>query len=300
MRHPGARPADSLRSSTRDHRRDLRAGASLRAGAGRRAARPPPASRRCGGQLGHPDPGGDQPGVERGRVAAADQQPRRRRAARPGRRAGRAPAPGRGCRTTVAPVGARRSASSSCSTSRPRSSTPDPGAQLLDLGRAGGWTGRPSSRRGCRSSSSSRISWMPCGSRPLVGSSSTSSRGRRSSAAARPEPLAHAQRVGLHRPRVDAGQADLLQRRRRSGRRRVRRRAARARRRRAAPGSPGRTGARRRPGPRPARRPGAAPGGRPRGIGSPSSSTSPAVGSTSPSSIRTVVVLPEPLAPRKP
>jgi hypothetical protein len=35
-------------------------------------------------------------------------------------------------------------------------------------------------------SSSSRISWIPCGSRPFVGSSSTSSRGRRTSAAASP------------------------------------------------------------------------------------------------------------------
>src|SRR5215217_2899504 len=36
------------------------------------------------------------------------------------------------------------------------------------------------------------------------------------------------------------------------------------------------------------------------GIGLPSTSASPEVGSTSPSSIRTVVVLPEPLAPGKP
>ena len=36
------------------------------------------------------------------------------------------------------------------------------------------------------------------------------------------------------------------------------------------------------------------------GIRAPSTSTVPAVGSTSPSSIRTVVVLPEPFGPRKP
>ncbi len=36
------------------------------------------------------------------------------------------------------------------------------------------------------------------------------------------------------------------------------------------------------------------------GIRSPSTSTSPLVGSTSPSSMRTVVVFPEPLAPRNP
>lgn len=36
------------------------------------------------------------------------------------------------------------------------------------------------------------------------------------------------------------------------------------------------------------------------GIRPPSTSTVPAVGSTSPSSIRTVVVLPEPFGPRKP
>ena len=38
----------------------------------------------------------------------------------------------------------------------------------------------------------------------------------------------------------------------------------------------------------------------PAGIGSPSSEISPAVGRISPSSIRIVVVLPEPFGPRKP
>ena len=69
---------------------------------------------------------------------------------------------------------------------------PDPGAQLARPRPAGGSTGRPSCRRRCSSCSSSRISRMPCGSRPLVGSSSTSSSGWRSSAAGQPEPLPHA------------------------------------------------------------------------------------------------------------
>jgi hypothetical protein len=46
------------------------------------------------------------------------------------------------------------------------------------------------------SRTSVRTSRVPCGSRPLVGSSSTNSSRGRSSAAARPEPLLHAERVG--------------------------------------------------------------------------------------------------------
>ncbi len=51
---------------------------------------------------------------------------------------------------------------------------------------AGGWTGRPWCRPAFSSTSRSRISRMPRGSRPLVGSSRISSRGLRSSAAASP------------------------------------------------------------------------------------------------------------------
>ena len=58
-----------------------------------------------------------------------------------------------------------------------RSAPPRPG---------GGWTGTPSSPPATRSTNSVRSSWMPCGSRPLVGSSRISRRGCRSSAAARP------------------------------------------------------------------------------------------------------------------
>ena len=53
---------------------------------------------------------------------------------------------------------------------------------------------------------------MPCGSRPLVGSSSTSSRGWRSSARARPSRCRMPERVGPHRPPVHAAEPDPLQR----------------------------------------------------------------------------------------
>ena len=53
----------------------------------------------------------------------------------------------------------------------------------------------PSAANARRKSRSQRI---PSGSRPFAGSSSTSSSGSPRSAAARPEPLAHAERVALH------------------------------------------------------------------------------------------------------
>ena len=53
---------------------------------------------------------------------------------------------------------------------------------------------------------------MPRGSRPLVGSSSSSSSGLAQQRGGDPEPLPHAQRVGPHRAPVDAGQPDPLQR----------------------------------------------------------------------------------------
>jgi hypothetical protein len=60
------------------------------------------------------------------------------------------------------------------------------------------------SRLSC--SSRSRTSRMPGGSRPLVGSSSTSSRGG-AAGARQAQPLAHAQAVGLAPAAVDPGQA---------------------------------------------------------------------------------------------
>ena len=90
-----------------------------------------------------------------------------------------------GVRTTVRPVGRCRCASSSCTISRPRSSTPTRVHSCSTS--ASRWLDR-NTVVPCRlrSSSRSRTSRIPCGSRPLVGSSSTSSSGERSSAAARP------------------------------------------------------------------------------------------------------------------
>ena len=102
---------------------------------------------------------------------------------------------------------------------------------------------------------------MPCGSRPLVGSSRISSSGRRNNAPARPSRC----RMPNEYPRTgapaDAGQPHLLEdvvdsslagpSRLRPGPRRP-----------AGSGSPGRTGARRRPVPRSALRPAAAPADR--------------------------------------
>ena len=193
--------------------------------------------------------------------------------------------------------GAASTASSSWSTSRPRSSTPTRVHSCSTS--ASRWLERKTVVPArLSSSSSSRISWMPCGSRPLVGSSSTSSRGR--AAGRRPGRAAAACRASTRGPGA-----------------RPRRPARPAR----APRRPGRGGCARSPSGAIAsnsarlRRPdrwGYAAGPSTsaptcgstrraaRGIGSPSSSTRPDVASTRPSSIRTVVVLPEPLAPRKP
>ena len=61
-----------------------------------------------------------------------------------------------------------------------------PGCRSARPRRAGGWTGTPWCPARTSSTNSERISWMPWGSRPLVGSSSTRRRGVRSNAAASP------------------------------------------------------------------------------------------------------------------
>ena len=58
---------------------------------------------------------------------------------------------------------------------------------------------------------SRRMSRMPPGSRPFVGSSSSSSRGRRSSAAGQPEPLAHALGVAADLVVAATGELDDLE-----------------------------------------------------------------------------------------
>ena len=88
----------------------------------------------------------------------------------------------------------------------------DPGAQVADLGRAGGWTGTPSCPSAFSSSSRSRTSRMPCGSSPFVGSSSTSSRGRRSSARASPSRCRIPSEYARTGRRSTPPEADLVQR----------------------------------------------------------------------------------------
>ncbi len=206
--------------------------------------------------------------------------------------------PGSGEFTTVQPVGAVSTASCSCSTSRPRSSTPTRVAICSTS--ASRWLDRktvvPAAVQLQQQLADLRDALRVQAVRRLVQDQQLRTAEQR---AGQPEPLPHAQRVGPDRSLADTGQADLLEdlvdpvppgapRRRRD------------RTRPATPGSPGRTGARSAAGPSisaPTRGSTCRPA---RGIRSPSTSTSPLVASTRPSSIRTVVVLPEPFAPRKP
>ena len=98
----------------------------------------------------------------------------------------------------AAPAGRGRARRRGCTSARPRP--------------AGGWTGRSSCRVRAAPRSSSRISRMPCGSRPLVGSSSTSSRGWRSSAPARPSRWRIPSEYALTGRLPTPTEADLLQR----------------------------------------------------------------------------------------
>ena len=180
----------------------------------------------------------------------------------------------RGVARATRPVGRSRASSRSCRTSRPRSRTPTR-VHSCSIS-ASRWLDRKMVvPPGLSASSSSRISWMPCGSRPLVGSSRMSSRGRRISAAARPSRWRMPERVRPGRPPVGRVEPDLRPAPRRPGGAGSRLRRSRPGSRPAGSGWPGRTGAGTRPGPRRGRRPGAAPSRRAAGIGSPSTSATP-------------------------
>ena len=163
-------------------------------------------------ELGHADPGRDQLGVEaRPGPSARTTSLARRRAAGPGRRAARSAAPTSGVRTRTSPVGG--AAARSCPPAAPavRGRARPTRVHICSIS-ASRWLERKIVVPARFSpSSSSRMSRMPCGSSPLVGSSSTSSGGRRISAAAEPEPLPHAERVGLHRALVAGVEPDLLE-----------------------------------------------------------------------------------------
>ena len=144
-----------------------------------------------------------------------EQQPRRRPVVRRRRRrtASRPRAPGRAAGRGRAAT--RRRAARRRSTPRAagrRVITPTRSQISCDLGRAGGWTAAPSGRRGARSTISARMSAMPAGSRPLVGSSSTISSGSPISAAATPSRCFMPERVGLEPVAAAVGQVDPRQR----------------------------------------------------------------------------------------
>ena len=115
-----------------------------------------------------------------------------------------------GLRTSTSPVGRSRVSSRSCRTSRPRSRTPTV-VHICSIS-ASRWLDRKIVVPAAFSASSSvRISLMPCGSSPFVGSSSTSSRGRRISAAPSPSRWRMPERVRADRPTVGRVEPDLLE-----------------------------------------------------------------------------------------
>ena len=224
----------------------------------------------------------------------------RRRAPRRRRRAARRPRRRRGCARTVRPVGA-------CSVVQLRPAAPAgrgrarrPACTAARPRPAGGWTGRSSYRR--RAAPQQQLPDLADALRVqavrrLVQHEQLRLAQQRSGQA---EPLPHAERVRLDRPAAHAAEADLLQRLvdpAAAGGRPLRVPAA-ARVQQQQVGPPAQVPVRRRPLDQRADRGSTSRASR--GIGRPSSSIVPDVASTSPSSIRTVVVLPEPFAPRKP
>ena len=197
------------------------------------------------------------------------------------------------------PVAARIADMSSWSTSRPRSSTPTRVRHLLDLGEQ---VAGQEDRRARPVQVEQQLADVPDALRvEAVGRLveheqrwAAHQRGRQ------PQTLAHPEGVRLHRATVARGRAPPASST--SAMRRAGRRGARVDRRprRRARGWRGRTGGGRPRAPRRGRRRGAAPTRRPRHLLDRRSAISPSLASTSPSSIRTVVVLPEPLAPRNP
>ena len=213
-----------------------------------------------------PQPGADQPGVERGGVGVADQQP--------------LPVPvlhlpveQRGHLVGVRGVHddpARRRAQRRQVVLQDQPSgvqDPDPGAQLLDLGQqvAGQEDGHPGVVQ-----PDEQLPQVPdpAGIQAVARLVQDEQPGPADQRGGQAEALPHAQRVGLDRPAADSGQADLLQRLvdplapGAPGLARTRRPGPWDPPRPAASGWPGRTGADRRRAPRSARRSAAAPRGR--------------------------------------
>ena len=194
-RDPGPRPADQLAQL------NARASAAPpRSDAGRRWRRSKTSSRvrRSTDELPRPRTPARRPGrsFER-RRAAVPSSVDRRSAVVAGARTSRhrraaaaqlAAARRRGC-VTSDPPGRRQAARSSGSWSHEAARgrlIAGPGADQLHLGQQVARQEHRGPARDQLDGAASRISWMPCGSSPLVGSSRTSSRGPRSSAAARP------------------------------------------------------------------------------------------------------------------
>ena len=253
-----------------------------------------------GRELRDPDAGRDQRWFSPAGSSARTSDACRRHGARPGRRAGRRRRRRRGCAPGPARSRSCRAARSSCSTSRPRSSTPtrvhicsisasrwlerkivvpvavQPQQQLADVADAlgveavGGLVEDQQRRAAHQRAAPARAAGACRASRPSRGA------GRR----------------------VEARPARAPRRSR--ARRRARSTRGPGRRRRRARGWRARTGGGRRRVPRPAHRPAAAPTRPPSASARRGARPRREVASTRPSSIRTVVVLPDPLAPRKP
>ena len=182
-RHPGARPAEQLAQLDGDHADRRPPGREL--GAGRRQhhlLEGPPLGRSSRTRT----PAATSTRVQLGRVGVRGRAAGRRREARPGRRAAPRAAAGSGVRTTAAGR-ARVSAARSLLQHQPaRGRSPRPGCTAARPRRAGGWTGRPSCRPRCSSSSSVADLADALRVQPVGRLVEHQQPGRRSSAAASP------------------------------------------------------------------------------------------------------------------
>ena len=183
---------DPVRARAGDRQHQVLQGAALRA------------------DLGHAQAGGDQAGVDLGRVRVGDSsRSPSRRSTRPSSRRGARSASG--VRTMTRPVGPAQLVEVLLQDQPAAVDDPDPGAQLLDLGEL---VAGQENRGACLVQLGEQVTYLADALRvQAVGrlveheQPRLPQQGRREA-----EPLAHAQRVLLDRAVVDSGQADPLQR----------------------------------------------------------------------------------------